>query len=126
MGTATPAALLETWLWALRTGDAEGLQKVWDYPSETPETEKAREIERVQAAVIARQKRVEVGEPSTGRPFEDHRLIEMLPLGEDKYLALVETRLPATGTHVMKKVFRRVESEWKVFAGPPTYSPTGN
>ncbi|MEI2725815.1 MAG: hypothetical protein V9H26_20560 [Verrucomicrobiota bacterium] len=124
VGTATPAALLQTWLWALRTGDEEGLNKVWDYPPETPAAKKQQAIEERKAYVIANQNRTEAD--STG--FENHRLIELLPLGPDKYLALIAERTSTVslGTHVMRQVFRKVGTEWKVFVGPPTYSPTGD
>ena len=124
-GTGTPAALLQTWLCALRTGDAEMLKKVWDFPPDAPAGEMEREIEKEQRALLLRQERLQAGLKPNSEPYEDHRLIELLPLGQNKYLALVEIRLPATRTYVMKKVFRQVGPEWKLYCGKPAYSPSG-
>lgn len=40
VGQATPAALLQTWNWAHRTGDATGILKTWDFPNSFTEEEK--------------------------------------------------------------------------------------
>jgi len=101
-GTATPGALLQTWLWALRTSNPEGLLATWDFPANTTEEEKLK--------IITNQK------PGTG-DFEEYTLSTLLPLGNDFFLALLTVdgnKLGRTFAHTTKQYFRRVDGSWKI------------
>jgi RNA polymerase sigma factor (sigma-70 family) len=112
VGTATPAALLQTWLWAQRTGDAEGLLKTAEWPAETSEEKKLEWISSMQK-YASRPK-----DPNTHQ-FEDYRLSALLPMGDDYYVALFGEYSMQFGSYVGHQVFHKVNGEWKV----TTYTP---
>jgi hypothetical protein len=117
VGNATPAALLQTWVWAQETGNIEGLIKVCDFPSET-------EKERFLREWAAHKKSSDQHAEQVGRA-DYYRLSTLLPLGDEKYLALIAEYFPGMGANVMRQVFVRREGQWKVSTVPPTYEPPG-
>ena len=112
VGTLTPAALLQTWIWAQRTGDSAGLLRTWEFPEGTS-----------QEARLARVKEAQNdGEYSRNNPdhfqsFEQSRLLALLSLGNERYLALIEGRSPTTRTWISHQVLKRIGDEWKIEVG---------
>jgi hypothetical protein len=118
VGTATPAALLQTWLWAQRTGDAEGWLNAVEKPPDTPEAkwiEAANDMKKRQEAA----KQSANAEPKNTDTFEDYRLSAMLPIGDDYYLALFGEYNMRVGSWVGKQVFHRTNGQWRVTAYVP-------
>jgi len=111
VGTATPAGLLQTWLWAQRIGDAEELLKTCEWPAETSEEKKLEWISSMQK-YASRAKDPE-------NHFEEYRLSALLPMGDDYYVALFGEYSMHIGSYVGHQVFHKVNGEWKV----TTYTP---
>jgi len=112
VGTATPAALLQTWIWAQRSADAAGLLKTWDFPEGITEEQK---LERVKASQSIEAYTRQNSNPAD-RPME-MKLRDLFSLGDDYYLALIDDKGLTTGTWVSHQIFRRVGDEWKVSLG---------
>jgi RNA polymerase sigma factor (sigma-70 family) len=112
VGTATPAALLQTWIWAQRASDEAGILKTWDFPEGTTEEQK---LERVKVAqrdeAYVRQNPDRVSTPI------ESKLRDLFSLGDDYYLAFIDNKGLTTGTWVGHQIFRRVGDEWKVSLG---------
>ena len=105
-GTATPAAMLQTWLWAMRNGDPEGLHITCDWPDGTSEAEVQEDVNR----------RVQSAKELQGQPrdFEDYQLQALWPLGDGFYLAtFYEWRDPIPRKFVGRRFFRKTEDGWK-------------
>jgi hypothetical protein len=107
VGIATPAALLETWIWAQRTGDSAGLLKTWSFPDGTTEEQKMQQV-------VAVQRRAEYVRQHPDTVSETTKLRDLFELREGYYLAFLEQTGPATGTHVGYQFFHHVGDEWKV------------
>ncbi|MCX6925762.1 MAG: sigma-70 family RNA polymerase sigma factor [Verrucomicrobia bacterium] len=112
VGTATPAALLQTWIWAQRASDAAGLLKTWDFPEGTTEEQK---LERVKATQ-SNEEYVRQNPDGISVPMES-KLRDLFSLGDDYYLAFIDNKGQTTGTWVGHQMFRRVGDEWKVSLG---------
>ncbi len=109
VGTATPAALLQTWIWAQRTANAEGILKTRIFRAGTPEAEKLEWVTEVQRdAEYARQN------PETVGHSVRTRLRDLYSLGNDRYLAFIEGKGLTTETWVSHQFFTRVGDEWRV------------
>jgi len=114
VGTATPAALLQTWIWAQRAFDAAGLLKCWDFPEGTTEEQKLERVKVFQSnEAYVRQNR---DRDRATTPMES-KLRDLFSLGDDYYLAFIDNTGPTTGTWVGHQMFRRVGDEWKVSLG---------
>ena len=97
-------ALVQTWLWALRTGDTEGLLKTIEFPEGTTEAKKAEFVSGVQSR-----------QPAQADQFQSYSLRELLSLGGDRYLALIgEWRSTPADAWVGHKILYRVGGEWKI------------
>ena len=108
-GTVTPSAVLQTWLWAQRNGDLDGLFAVWDWPDGTSAKKKLEDATENSNAA-QRVKR------SDGA-FEDYRLVAMWPLGDDFYLGVFdESGNPAAfdKTFTGKQFFHKTQDGWKI------------
>jgi RNA polymerase sigma factor (sigma-70 family) len=111
VGTATPAALLQTWVWAHRTSDAEGILKTWDFPEGTTEEQK---LERVKEA--QRDEENVRQNPDRYSHSVECKLRDLFSLGHDYYLAFIEEKGLTTGTYVSYQIFRRVGDKWRLGA----------
>jgi RNA polymerase sigma factor (sigma-70 family) len=109
VGTKTPAALLQTWIWAQRTGDAVGLLKTWYFSEDTTGEFKLAQVEAVQRGnEFAR------NNPDRTSSSEYYKLRDLFSLGGDRYLALIEEKGLTTPKIVSLQIFRRVGDEWRV------------
>ena len=103
-GTATPVALLQTWLWALRVGDAEGLLKTVEFPESTSEAEKLEWVRGHQERPGYENDR-----------FQHFLLRDLLSLGGNRYLALIgEWRSTPADMWVSRKILYEFGGEWKI------------
>jgi len=112
VGTSTPAALLQTWIWAQRTGDTAGLLRTWKFPEGTSEEAKLARVKEAQ-----NNEEYARSDPDHIQSFEQSWLRDLLSLGNERYLALIEESSPGTGTWISHQVFRRVGENWKIEAG---------
>ena len=112
VGTATPAALLQTWIWAHRSADAAGLLKTSDFPEGITEEQKLDRVKSSQSIEAY----VRQNYNPADRPME-MKLRDLFSLGDDYYLALIDDKGLTTGTWVTHQIFRRVGGEWKVSFG---------
>jgi len=113
-GTATPAALLQTWLWALRTGDPDGLARTKDWPEGTSEAAKQEAVNQEAKSIQERGSTVPQNEP------EDFRLVALWPIGEDFYVATFrQSNFPTFPDSVGRQFFRKTEDGWKVTVYTP-------
>lgn len=112
VGTATPAALLQTWMWAQLSGDTAGILKTWDFPEGTTEEQKLERVnETLRDEEYARQ------HPDSISHSEESSVRDLFSLKDGYYLAFIEQKQPTTGTYVSYQIFRRVGDEWKVSFG---------
>ncbi|MCX6924677.1 MAG: sigma-70 family RNA polymerase sigma factor [Verrucomicrobia bacterium] len=110
VGIATPTALLQTWIWAQRVGDAAGILKTWDFPEGTTDEQKMERLnEALRDGEYARQHPDSNSEESSVR--------DLFSLKDGYYLAFIEEKQRTTGAYVSYQVFRRVGDEWKVSFG---------
>jgi RNA polymerase sigma factor (sigma-70 family) len=112
VGTATPAALLQTWIWAHRNADAAGLLKTSDFPEGITEEQKLDHVKSSQSI----EAHIRQNYNPADRPME-MKLRDLFSLGDDYYLALIDDKGLTTGTWVTHQIFRRVGGEWKVSFG---------
>ena len=111
-GTATPAALLQTWLWAQRTIDIDGRARTTDWPEAISDVAKSEEINRWAESQERR--------ADTPPSFEEYRLIALWPLGDDIYLAtFAESKKPTIKVHTGKQFFRKTADGWRVTSYVP-------
>jgi RNA polymerase sigma factor (sigma-70 family) len=112
VGIGTPAALLQTWIWAQRTSDRAGILRTWDFPDGTTDEQK---MDRVEEALrdeeFARQHSDTIGNS------EIAQLRDLFDLGDGYYLAFIYEKSPTIGPWVSHQLFRRVGDEWKVSTG---------
>jgi RNA polymerase sigma factor (sigma-70 family) len=104
VGTETPAALLQTWIWAQRMGDTASLLRTMDFADQEM-------LERFKGNQKSPSQRSE-----TGGPFERYKLRDMFSLGGNRYLVLIEESSNNPNiTAVGQQIFRRIGDEWKVY-----------
>jgi RNA polymerase sigma factor (sigma-70 family) len=104
VGQATPTAAIQTWLWALRQGSDEDLQRLGDFP---PGTADGAKLKVVQSEL-----------KDVDRP-DLLRLIAMCPLGDDRYYVWVADPFPYyPGDRIIRKTLHLVAGEWKLCVDP--------
>jgi RNA polymerase sigma factor (sigma-70 family) len=107
-GIATPASLLQTWIWAQRTRDVAGILRTWDFPDDTTEEEKMKRAFEAKAdEEYAQQHPDQIGHAETSK------LRDLFELGDGLYLAFIEESGLTTGPWVSHQILRRVGDEWK-------------
>jgi RNA polymerase sigma factor (sigma-70 family) len=111
VGIATPAALLQTWIWAMRNGDAADILRTWDFPDGTTEEQKT---ERVSESL--RDREYFLANADHISPPRTSKLQRLFMLGDGYYLAFIENKgsSPTIAPWVSHQFFRRVGDEWKV------------
>jgi RNA polymerase sigma factor (sigma-70 family) len=108
-GTATPNALLQTWLWAKRTGDPDGLLATQDWPDGTSDAKKLEDVNKDS-------KSAQGGGRSDGS-FEDYKLVALWRLGDEFYLGVFdESGNPGIfGKTVSgKQFFHKTQEGWRI------------
>ena len=108
-GTATPNALLQTWLWAQRTGDPEGLLATQDWPDGTSDAKKLEDVNEDS-------KSAQGGGRSDGS-FEDYKLVALWRLGDGFYLGVFdESGNPRVfgKTFSGKQFFHKTQEGWRI------------
>ncbi|MDD5140064.1 MAG: sigma-70 family RNA polymerase sigma factor [Verrucomicrobiales bacterium] len=111
-GTSTPAALLQTWIWAQCAGNIDGILRTWEFPDGTS-----------QEAKLARVKEAQNDEenarmnPDQIQSFEKSKLRDLFSLGNERYLAFIEENSPGTGTWISHQILQKVGDEWKIEVG---------
>jgi RNA polymerase sigma factor (sigma-70 family) len=112
VGISTPAALLQTWIWAQRTGNTEGILETWEFPEGTSqEAQLARVKEAQNDEEYARRN------PGQMQSFEQFKLRDLFSLGNERYLVFFEENSPGTGTWITHQILRRVDGGWKIEVG---------
>lgn len=111
VGLATPAAMIQTWLWAIRHGSQGDMRSIFDFSPGTSE-----ELKKELIGGASR---------GTDNGWDYHQLIAMFPLGNDEYYVwIAESGL--VSPNVMKQVLRREGGEWKMYIDPVAYHGTDN
>ena len=113
VGISSPAALLQTWIWAQRTGDTAGLLKTWDFPDGTTEEQKMEHI-------LSAQKGAQDYQEHPDTRAETCKLHDLFDIGNGYYLAFIEQERLTTGTWIGHQYFRHMGDEWKVSFGRQT------
>ncbi len=117
VGTATPAALFQTWIYARLTGDADALLATLDFPAEFTDEEKATMVRAHQTGDGLRTQ-------LEARGY--YKLHDLLSLGysSDRYLALYRSEFLGEPT-IMTAIFRKAGDNWKVLTpnNPPGTRP---
>jgi len=107
VGQATPAAVVQTWLWALRHGSELDMQNIWDFAPGIPESVKRDTFESASR------------QPPKGPGFFYYQLVALFPLGDDEYYAWIAEISDEGGiSWVMKKTLRQEGGEWKMYYDP--------
>ncbi|HTJ00469.1 MAG TPA: sigma-70 family RNA polymerase sigma factor [Dongiaceae bacterium] len=110
VGIATPTALLETWIYGLETADSNALDLAWEYPA-------GKEADK-QQAIQAQPRMVDVFANHPADQFQTYRLMDLLPIEDEKYLALISETTPVGRKSVMKQIFHQVGNKWTLLNGP--------
>ncbi len=113
VGISSPAALLQTWIWAQRTGDRAGLLRTWDFPDGTTEEQKMEHV-------LSAQKGAQNYQEHPDTRAETCKLHDLFDIGNGYYLAFIEEEGLTTGTWISHQYFRHMGDEWKVSFGRQT------
>jgi hypothetical protein len=109
-GNATPAALLQTWLYTLRTHDVEGHLSIAEWPDGASDAAKMDELNRYN--------QIRRNSDPTSEP-EEYRLTALWPIGDDLFLAAFRESRDPTQVDVGTQFFRKTPKGWKIMAYTP-------
>jgi hypothetical protein len=112
VGASTPARLMQSWVWAMRTGDTNRVEALWDWPSEAPLAAKQRFL--LQIAQATKDGEYVPTEPDAMMGF---RVLDLKPAGNGDNDLVVENFTNQGSTRQQTVRIRHTGELWKVVIG---------
>lgn len=112
VGVNTPANLMQTWVWAMRTGDTNRIEQLWDWPREAPAAARRHFLQQVAQAT-------KEGDyiPTDPEAMMGFRVLEQKPVSDTDIDLHVENYTNQGTTRQQTIRLRHEGDNWKVVIG---------